>query len=401
MITNTKSGPYDAFCSADLENRATRAEHETPIRPYSRKTRDLGKDGRIMTYTNFWHSSRMTALVLVLLLALTQLSFADSQIDGDAMPYLAKWYDNKAAAVSLRFDDSSETHVDTAIPFLNRFGIKGTFMVNPGRRSYKKHKNFWESKVPKMGHHLGNHTWSHKGAKTLQEAEREIARVSELIWKLYPQRSKLTVFASGGGETWAGEPWENASREFRRLPAKYHLIDLYDGNHPSKGIEHRNSVESLCHSIETAINNGIHQPFTFHRIGRFDLKDWIRKLIGRTIYTLSTEKFENFILCLKEAENRIWIGELVQVYKYETEFRSTRLELVEQSQDQITLTLNVDTDPTLYDQVLTLVIPGKNTSKVVQTINGNQSTLVVRDQEESSLVDVVPQTSTILVLMNR
>src|ERR1700674_1625644 len=112
---------------------------------------------------------------------------------------IARWYNNRAAAISLRFDDSLESHVKIVIPTLNTYGIKATFMVNPGMDRYLKYKDFWENTVPRMGHEFGNHTMNHRGAKTLQEAKYEIGEPARLIRRLYPEQSRLMVFASGGG----------------------------------------------------------------------------------------------------------------------------------------------------------------------------------------------------------
>ena len=364
---------------------------------YRQGVRICTDSNRLLKRRHHGHPSLAAFTFMLLIFTFTHSSWADSEKEGPTMPYLAKWYDNKAAAVSLRFDDASETHVNTVIPILNRYGIKGTFMVNPGRRSYQKHRDFWEIEVPKMGHRLGNHTWRHKGAKTLEEAEREIGSVSELIWGLYPNHSKLNVFASGGGETWAGGSWDEAPQDFRNLRETYHLIDLYDGNHPSKSARYQTEAEALCDSIETAIQSGTHQPYSFHRIGQLDYKDWLRRLIGRTIYTFSAEKFECFVQCLKNAENDIWIGELVQVYKYETEYRNTSIETLERYPEYIELIIKVDTDLALYDQLLTLVIPGKIKPDAVQIIDDKQIKSDVKKQVHSYLVDLVPVSSRIVI----
>ena len=43
------------------------------------------------------------------------------------------WPDGIQGAVSLTFDDGHETHIQNAIPTLDRHGLKGTFNINPGR----------------------------------------------------------------------------------------------------------------------------------------------------------------------------------------------------------------------------------------------------------------------------
>ncbi len=149
---------------------------------------------------------------------------------------------NYDCAISLRFDDNLVSHVEYVIPLLNKYGFKGTFMINPGR-NYKKYQDFWENKLPQMGHRWGNHTWHHEGAKNLEEAEFEIGEVSKLIWKLYPNESKFNVFASGGGEEWGGKRWSEALPAYKEIVKKYYLIDLYDGNHPALGLNSDYSFE--------------------------------------------------------------------------------------------------------------------------------------------------------------
>ncbi len=43
------------------------------------------------------------------------------------------WQGENQGAVSLTFDDGVKTHIDNAIPTLDRHDLKGTFYVNPGR----------------------------------------------------------------------------------------------------------------------------------------------------------------------------------------------------------------------------------------------------------------------------
>ena len=193
------------------------------------------------------------AVLMILGTIFLHHSIADDRKD----PMIARWYEGKTAAVSLRFDDSTESHVVYAIPRLNQYGLKGTFMVNPGKDRYLKNKDFWEKQVPAMGHQMGNHTMHHQGAKTPADAEFEIGEVSRLIWKLYPNRSKLLVFASGGGgKKWGGKLWGQASEEYKSLVNKYHLIDLYDGNHPGFGVSSKIGYKEVKARVQTAVQTG-------------------------------------------------------------------------------------------------------------------------------------------------
>jgi len=100
---------------------------------------------------------------------------------------ICRWRNNKTAAVSLRFDDSHPSHIEIAVPALNKYGMVGTFLINPGKDIYKKYKDTWETEVIQSGHELGNHTLHHHGAKNDQEAEYEIGECSKYIWSLFPK----------------------------------------------------------------------------------------------------------------------------------------------------------------------------------------------------------------------
>ena len=42
---------------------------------------------------------------------------------------IAKWFDDKKAAVSVNFDDNLPGQFSTALPIMNAKGLKGTFYV--------------------------------------------------------------------------------------------------------------------------------------------------------------------------------------------------------------------------------------------------------------------------------
>jgi peptidoglycan/xylan/chitin deacetylase (PgdA/CDA1 family) len=68
------------------------------------------------------------------------------------------WPDGKKAAIVLTYDDGLDSHLDVAIPQLDRFGFKGTFYLY----SYLSENRFadWK-KVSDNGHELGNHSLFH------------------------------------------------------------------------------------------------------------------------------------------------------------------------------------------------------------------------------------------------
>lgn len=313
---------------------------------------------------------------------------------------VAKWYGNKPAAVSLRFDDACETHVKVAVPVLNKHGLKGTFMVNPGRKSYLKYKEFWEKETPRSGHKLGNHTWSHHGAGTHKEAEYEIGAVSDLIWKMYPDQSKLLVFASGGGgKKWGGRIWSNADPAYKQLVEKYHLIDLYDGAHPAISADSNIDLDKICQAVRQAIIDGTHQAYLFHRIGKpaRTLKGLARYLLKGYDISFREMDFKRFIGYLSELQEQVWIAPLIDILKYETESAASDLKLIDNQEKKFTFSLEIGTDVEFYDHPLTLTVPGGPVNFVKQITADNREPITCRQKKDISLFDVQPVNSKIII----
>ena len=85
---------------------------------------------------------------------------------------LCQWHDGKRTALCTRFDDSHPTHVSKAIPILREYGFRATFMINPGRSAYQKHRAAWEAGAKQGDQEFGNHTMQHRGAASAVEADR-------------------------------------------------------------------------------------------------------------------------------------------------------------------------------------------------------------------------------------
>jgi hypothetical protein len=68
------------------------------------------------------------------------------------------WPQGKKAALSLTFDDARPSQIDTGMPVLNKYRVKGTFYVSPD--NLEKNLEGWRRAV-KAGHEIGNHTMTH------------------------------------------------------------------------------------------------------------------------------------------------------------------------------------------------------------------------------------------------
>jgi peptidoglycan/xylan/chitin deacetylase (PgdA/CDA1 family) len=144
-------------------------------------------------------------------------------------PQVMSFRDGKDGAFTMQFDDSMESQASIALPIMNERGLVGTFFVNPAHTRHQATRSAWEDICPRFRHELANHTMHHTGAKSYEEADREIGECSRYIWSLYPTRSKLLPFARGGGTTWdiSDGQIDELMRKYYlfRRPSKYGICD--------------------------------------------------------------------------------------------------------------------------------------------------------------------------------
>ncbi len=67
--------------------------------------------------------------------------------------------------ISLTFDDGLDCHLDTAIPILERHGLRGTFYVPVGGETFERRHADW-GLAARAGHELGNHSIFHPGVSS-------------------------------------------------------------------------------------------------------------------------------------------------------------------------------------------------------------------------------------------
>lgn len=120
--------------------------------------------------------------------------------------HASPWPAGCQGAVSLTFDDGLSSQLELAIPLLNRYGLQGTFYVNP-RDDYEQQLLPWRA-AAEASHEVGNHTVSHPCSKnfpfiadnnrraleemTLAEIEAEIVLAGERIRSVIPQQAAMS-----------------------------------------------------------------------------------------------------------------------------------------------------------------------------------------------------------------
>ena len=71
------------------------------------------------------------------------------------------WPQGQRAAVSLSYDDTLPTHLDVAIPALDRHGLKGSFYLTLAAEPMRERFEDWRT-AARNGHELGNHSLFHQ-----------------------------------------------------------------------------------------------------------------------------------------------------------------------------------------------------------------------------------------------
>jgi len=272
---------------------------------------------------------------------------------------ICKWYGGRKGALSIRFDDSHPTHLSKVIPLLDEFGFKGTFMINPGNADFQNHRLEWEACARTERHEFANHTLHHRGAKTEEEIDREIGKVSEYIQSIFPQRSKLVAFNRGGGTSWI------TRKPFVYHLRKYHLFHVTG----SLGMDdvYGNRIAALNRHLTKHIERAGWCRIHFHSIGA-----------GQAT---SEDNFLAAMQLIKTHEAKLWIAGLADVYKYNQEQNTAKLAIVRRSADFVELELSCGTAVELYDQPLTLQadLPHNWPANKVRIIKNNTDTVPITE----------------------
>lgn len=258
---------------------------------------------------------------------------------------IGKWPEGRRAALSLRFDDSHPTHLSKAIPILREYGFKGTFMINPGRRdgrasnsrwrsAFQEHLAEWEAVARRGDQEFANHSARHRGAINDADMDHEIGDAANVIWELFPNKSKLTALNLGGGTQW------ETTRTLRHYLDKYHQFET--GGSLGMDDVYGGRVEAFRQHLLRHLERGIWCRIHFHYIGE--------KLSS------SEENFRATLNIAKENESELWIAGMADIFKYQTERAAATLTMESAGPNTASLRLSCSTDPALFDHLLTLQV---------------------------------------------
>jgi peptidoglycan/xylan/chitin deacetylase (PgdA/CDA1 family) len=90
------------------------------------------------------------------------------------------WPDGKRGAISLTYDDGTDSQLDLVIPDLNRAGLRGTFFLTCNRTSVSERRAEWRSAWKSHYHELGNHSMTHPPGDQLRAFDEDAFYAQEI-----------------------------------------------------------------------------------------------------------------------------------------------------------------------------------------------------------------------------
>jgi hypothetical protein len=272
---------------------------------------------------------------------------------------VAKWKDDRKAAFILMFDDSMPSHVKNVVPELKGRGMIGTFYVNPGSGHWQAMKDKWEKELPSLGMVYGNHTFTHKGAKDIPNAEEEFGKCNDAIMAIFPKLKKPTLISFGRPGV-KPEDWKITDAQLKELLAKHNLIMRPNVN-GRFGAIHLKTAEEMLAIVDKTIASGGADCVAFHGVGG----EWL---------SVTLPLFVTFINGLNEKKEQLWITDHISIHKYETERASAEAHVTAANDKQIQVKLVCKADSQLYDEPLTLMTQTPASWKKVQVVQGTSKT---------------------------
>lgn len=211
------------------------------------------------------------------------------------------WPHGKKAAFLMAFDDNVPTHLDFVIPELEKRRMVGTFYINAGTEHFQNRRDRWRAAAQSPYVKLANHTFTHRGATSVAELERELEQCNAAIYALNPELETPRHLAFGIP---GGVPWTISDDELAQTLANFHLTCRPDFSIPmllEKSSEQL--AAEMMAAIDDVLERGDMTQMVFHGVGG----DW-----------LNTPR-ESFLALLDKLEahrDELWICDPVSLQQH-------------------------------------------------------------------------------------
>jgi peptidoglycan-N-acetylglucosamine deacetylase len=355
--------------------------------------------------------SLVSLVALILLEAMGSLSAAQ-QTASNTKIEVARWPQDRHAAISLTFDDAMNSQLDVVGPILRNHHLTATFFVSTGRDVWRNRKEEWR-RLAEEGNELGNHTVNHpclleviqphSQSYTPEMMEAEIRDAALEITKLVNTHRGLT-FAYPCGDTSFGAPPDQVRDAglYMRFISEYAFGARGAKNDGAGGIQDPDDLNvlnlnelgptagkdfvGLLSMVEPAIQGSHWGVYCFHGVGG----EWL------SITADTLDELASYL----ERHSEIWTAPFGDVLRYTQERKAAVISANQTADNSIELGLRWPMDAQTYDLPLTLKVgvPAAWTSATA-TADGTSLRAKIIAQKDSKvmLVDVAPQTKTVRI----
>ncbi len=306
------------------------------------------------------------------------------------------WYDDKATAYTIAFDDARPTHFQVAGPALTERKMRGTFFIHT---QYITDWSGWQSLVD-AGHEIGSHTWSHPKLTEVSEARQreELTRAISDIRSGLKGVNKIPSFCY---------PFGLFNDQVRQVVREFHMSARGGGglNPPDLSDEQL----SLVHGI------GVYPPFDVA-----DIAKWVEKAIAERSWVMvyfhsvsakgdsaneiiPIARYLQHLDYIKGRQDSLWIATMGQVTAY---IRLRRDASVQISQvDSTALLLALDHLQGEYSDLAPLTVklnlPHTWHDKSLLATRVNGSTEAVKRIADGTVLINLPRSGTIRLMARK
>lgn len=315
---------------------------------------------------------------------------------------VARWPQDRVAAVSLTFDDGIDTHLDHVGPILKEHHLNGTFFVATGLGPWEKRKAEWKQ-LAAQGNELANHTvhhpcllpqiTPHSQDYTPEMMEAEIKDAAREIQQVTGSQRGLT-FAYPCGNMSFGKPQDevrNAALYARYVAENSIGARAYEGGSPQGpedlnilavtdlGFTAEKAFPALLEMAQAAIQAHNWGVYCFHGVGG----DWL---------AITPDALDE-LAAYFEGHSEIWTATFGDGLRYIEESKAAEIRVTQSDESSVIVSLDWPLDKKIYDLPLTLKLEVPQAWKEASaTADGKALNAKITDRTKGAviLVDVPP-----------
>jgi peptidoglycan/xylan/chitin deacetylase (PgdA/CDA1 family) len=257
--------------------------------------------------------------------------------------------DNKKGAVSISFDDGSQSQFTNGVPQMNARNIRGTFFIITSYVPYGVLT--WENlrQLASQGHEIGSHTLTHADLASLSATN-----MTQVDWELSESQRIINLNIPAASCVSFAYPSGRNNAQVEAVTSKYYI----DG---------RNIWNSDQGSMNYYENGPSWQAADVYNLGSYSADSMNIGEIN-TFLNLAEQRHAWFSIYMHEVQNPTWFGQLLDdilmrdlwidtigsIVRYVRERLSSTVIVLSENSTGITLDLTHSLDSTIYNQSLTL-----------------------------------------------